>query len=136
MLYVNTLSVNSPVKKGTFDYCAPEVLIAYRQNQIPLAQTSMDMFSLGRVIQWMSSSDDVFWPGIPDMAANEEKEQFLLSDAEIRVEESQIEHQPTKNLVNSLINKNPEERLSTERIKNSSFLRMNIDTTSLSFKVE
>src|SRR4051794_22669342 len=62
-----------PVERGTLDYSAPEML-----NRAPAA-FSMDLFSLGRLIHWLSCKDGNMWPDLPPDASDADKRAFLAS---------------------------------------------------------
>ena len=113
----SSVKLNEAVRRSTFDYCAPEVIKAYRKGNIPVATTAIDVFALGRILQWMASNEGCFWPGLDEAATDAEKENYLLKPGEIFIDEHDLAHRPTKNLVLSMLRKDPEQRLTIEVLK-------------------
>jgi serine/threonine protein kinase len=121
--------IDDEVSRGTLDYCAPEVIVALRLEQKALATTVMDVFSLGRMVQWMASNMDTsLWPQLADIVSEDDKERFLMNEEEFAVE---MDHVPTKNLVVQMVRKRPQERMTLRRLVASSFFTNNLDTAML-----
>ena len=124
--------VGEPVSRGTVDYSAPEVIRAIHTQDVCFADPAIDMFALGRVIQWLSGKDvSFFWPHLDDMATQTEKEMVIMSEDEFQVSADDVEHTPTRNLIQSLIRKSPKDRMTLPKLISSSFFTMNLDTAVL-----
>ena len=72
----------------------------------------MDMFSVGRIMMWMSINDYNMWPDIP---SNSTHQQFLLSEQEFTL--TNIDDEATREIVQRLIKKKPQDRLTLEALK-------------------
>jgi len=105
--------VGEAVEHGTLEYCAPE---AYQQAP---ASYSMDMFSVGRIMMWMSINDYSMWPDIP---SNSTQQQFLLSEQEFTL--TNIDDEATREIAQRLIKKKPQDRLTLDALKHTTFIVM------------
>lgn len=107
-------SVGEPVQRGTIDFCSPETLICRE------AAVSMDVFSLGRVVQWMlSKSGDVWRAYIKDQNGLDDKAKYdiLLSDEPLIVSLQDIDHQATYHFIVKTLTKDPSARCTLCDIK-------------------
>src|SRR5690349_957602 len=94
-------SEGEEVHRSTLDYTAPEVIHTFHQEKKgPLAAFSMDMYSLGRIIMWLSTRYGNLWPHMDD-PTDDDKQQFLLTDEEFALDG--IVHEATRNIVHRLI---------------------------------
>jgi len=122
--------VGEPVIRGTLEFCAPEIIRCLHQNRTPHAAFSQDIFSLGRVLLWLVTPEEPFWPGLPEDATEADKEAWLVTEEELSFD-ALVEHTPTRNLLHEMLQKEPERRITLTKIKNGSFLSMNLDTKTL-----
>lgn len=91
---------------GTVQYCAPEALL----DKEAKATTAMDVFSLGRILQWLSGKKRIFWPRLSERATDDDKMAYLRREGEIEVLKSDVDNLVTRGLVRELILKNPLDR--------------------------
>jgi serine/threonine protein kinase len=110
--------VNEPVTHGTIDYRAPE------QEKGTFATFAMDLFALGRIIHWLSSTDKNIWLG---MDAKQSKEAFLQSSGEFS--RDNIDDPATKRIVRNLTCKDPNKRYTLQQVKASNFMTGSTPTT-------
>jgi hypothetical protein len=90
------------------------VFTSLKQGNTATAAFSMDMFSLGRIIQWLSVQDDNLWPDLTD-PSNANKEAFLLSDTEFSLDG--IQDDATLNIIKRLVKKSPQQRLNLDGLR-------------------
>jgi serine/threonine protein kinase len=107
--------VGEAMQRGTLDYCAPEVYTDIAENRVPTATHAMDLYSLGRILMWLACVDDNLWPTLVDDCTDAEKETFLISNEEFAL--SNVEHDATRDLVQRLLRKCPQERLTLSALK-------------------
>jgi serine/threonine protein kinase len=100
--------VDEPVTHATIDYRAPE------QKQGTPATFSMDLFALGRIIHWLSSTDKNIWPDLNN-PTNKDKETFLRSMREFS--RNNIPNVATKRIVRNLTCKDPTKRYTLQQVK-------------------
>jgi hypothetical protein len=112
--------VNEPVERGTLDFCAPEVFAAFKANHVPPAKFSMDMYSLGRIIQWFVCENDNTWPNLDRNPSDEDKEAFLLSGKEFDL--ASVHDVSVKGIVAKLIRKEVKDRWTLKKLQESSFI--------------
>lgn len=110
-------SLGETVRRGTLEYAAPEVIKALHHATSPIATHAIDMFSLGRLLQWLSSELGTLWPEAVALAGQEIKEKWLIADEEIVLDETLIPHRPTRNVIYALLRKNPVARLTLKNIR-------------------
>jgi serine/threonine protein kinase len=91
------------VQHGSIDYCAPEAL-----EEGAVASHAIDMFSLGRIVMWLTTADEGMWPDLPHGCTDADKHAFLMSDKEFTL--NSIQHAATRDIVKRLVTKHPEER--------------------------
>jgi len=107
--------VGDTVDRGTIDFCAPEVLVG---NGVK-AHPSMDIFSLGRIIHWLTGKNLTFWPDeINECKSDNERNDMIVEFYENigDVVKSDVDHVPTRNLIIKLVKFNPSERLSIDEL--------------------
>ena len=109
-------SVGEGVQRGTLDYCAPEAL-----NHVAAA-SSMDMYSVGRIIMWLAIRDDNMWPDLAHGCTDEDKQAFLMAGRETTL--GGIEHDATRNIIRRLTRMEPGERLTLEQLKACPYYRV------------
>jgi hypothetical protein len=117
------------------EYRAPEIIRAILDNRIPIATYAVDMFAIGRVIQWLSSSEESFWPHLKESEEDVLEAWIGDMDAEFDVTEDHVPHTTTLNVVLGLIKKHPDSRMTLKRLQISSYLMDNIDTRALNLSV-
>lgn len=90
------------MERHTLDFCSPEAL-----RREP-ATEAMDMFALGRVMQWMASTSEAWdaWSCLNKVY----KRIMLLKENAITITEADIPHTATRQLVMSLLKKNVRRR--------------------------
>jgi serine/threonine protein kinase len=113
--------VDEPVTHGTVDYCAPE-----QEKDVP-ATLAMDLFSLGRIIHWLSSMDKNIWPDLDSHPTDEDKSAFLQSSQEFS--RDNIQDASTKRIVRNLTCKDPAKRYTLQQVKTSNFMTGSTPTT-------
>ena len=73
-----------------------------------MASHAMDMFSLGRIVMWLTTADGGMWPDLPQGCTDTDKHAFLMSNKEFTLDG--IQHAATRDIVKRLVTKHPEER--------------------------
>jgi serine/threonine protein kinase len=97
--------VGEPVTHGTVDYSSPEAARG------EMATFAMDLYSLGRIIHWLSCRDTNLWLGMTDG----DKEAFLQSTVEFGLDN--IDDVATRRIVRRLTCKNPSKRYDLPHLK-------------------
>jgi serine/threonine protein kinase len=110
-----------PVTHCTVDYRAPE-----QEKDVP-AMFTMDLFALGRIIHWLSSTDKNLWPDLNNDPTDKDKATFLQSTQEFS--RGNIPNAATKRIVRNLTCKDPSERYTLQEVKSSNFMTGNAPTT-------
>jgi serine/threonine protein kinase len=126
----SAVPVGDVVTHGTLTYCAPEVMACVQASQPALATTALDLFAIGRILQWLSSlSTASMWPEEMD----EETQRAFLADLSrpFGVTEANVPHAPTRKVIHALLCKDPLKRMTLKQLRESSFIRMNLDTAAL-----
>jgi hypothetical protein len=75
----------------------------------------MDMYSLGRIIHWLSSTDKNIWPDLDNDPTDEDKATFLQSSQEFS--RDNIQNASTKRIVRNLTYKHPTKRYTLQQVK-------------------
>jgi WD40 repeat protein len=123
------VTLNEPVERGTLDFCAPEVFKLLSMQTTPKGAFSMDMFSLGRIVMWLAVQDDSMWPNLGHDCTDADKEAFLISEDEFNLEA--IPDDATRNIVQRLVKKRPEDRLTLQELQATTYIRMDKYTKTL-----
>lgn len=109
-------SVGEGVQRGTLDYCAPEVYQSLSKNEMPRAASSMDMYSLGRIIMWLSiENNGNMWPSLPKECTDEDKQAFLMAGRETTL--GGISHETTRTIVKRLTELDPKKRMTLKQLE-------------------
>jgi serine/threonine protein kinase len=124
--------VGDPVDHATLEFCAPEVLRALQVHAWCPAAFSMDLFSLGRIIMWLASTDNDLWPDLPEDCSDAVKEAFLLSDTEFSL--YGIHDDATRDIINRLLQKSPQDRLTLKQLQDTTYVKMDMYTRKLYLK--
>ena len=125
--------------RGTTEYMAPELAKSILQNKELRAKPSLDIFSLGRIMQWLTTlrrdgkeeDADIFWPNLGEDATTNQKLVYLASDEPIELAMNDIPHGPSRNIVAQMLVKNDENRLTIEKLLSGSYLAMDLDTYTI-----
>lgn len=106
--------VGQSLPRVTIDFCAPEMFI---DPEGALADYPLDMFSLGRTIQWMTSYMDKFW--CTETPLDTRTFHQIMSDptGELPLESSWIPHAPSRNKVAALLRRDPKARMTLNEFR-------------------
>jgi serine/threonine protein kinase len=103
--------VGERAERVTLDYCAPE---AFQGDPVSF---SMDLFSLGRILYWLTSANREMWPNLSLGATDDDKRAFLASEDEFSVEG--IAQPETRRVVQHLMRKTPAQRMTLDKLRTS-----------------
>jgi len=131
----SAVDIGKPAVTYTIEFSAPEVVRGLKTSHVPVADPSMDIFSLGQVILWMSSPIDV----LGNDTTPEQKITLLLNDQELDISaiKAKLENNQLVELAERMIKKEAKNRPNHQEIEASPVGRAIVTTpqkTTLSNK--